>query len=221
MTAALRQHEAETAGCTRCALSETRTQVVVGSGNPDAELMIVGEAPGHHEDRLGTPIGGQAGELLDRLLAGIGLRRDDVYLTTALKCRPPRNRDPLPDEVEACEPHLYRQIELVEPAVVVSLGNFATRLLSGRQLGITRLHGQEQPITVGGRRVLLYPVYHPAAALYTPSMLEVLERDFARIPELLGAAGAPPPVALEPASVPEPQEDEPARASASLQLGLF
>ena len=224
MSAALDAHAIETAGCTRCALAETRTQVVVGGGDPDAELMIVGEAPGHHEDRLGRPLGGQAGELLDRLLAGIGLTRDDVYVTTAVKCRPPRNRDPLPEEIEACEPHLYRQIELVDPSVVVSLGNFATRVLSGREQGITRLRGQEQTITVAGRQLVLYPVYHPAAALYTPSMLDVLERDVARIPELLAAAGVPAPTPVERVAVTEPETPprrEPERPAVPLQLGLF
>src|SRR4029077_14558440 len=153
----------------RCALAQGRTQVVFGSGNPDAELMFVGEAPGFHEDHQGIPFVGQAGKLLEKLLNGIGLQRDDVYIANVLKCRPPGNRDPQPDEIEACESHLFRQIELIEPKVVATLGNFATKLLSGRPLGITRVHGQEQQTTIGGRRVLLYPLYHPAAALYTPA----------------------------------------------------
>jgi uracil-DNA glycosylase len=130
-----------------------------------------------------------------------------------LKCRPPGNRDPQPDEIEACESHLFRQIELIEPTVVATLGNFATKLLSGRPLGITRVHGQEQETTIGSRTVLLYPLYHPAAALYTPAMLKVLEADFARLPELLGRT-------LEPVAAREP---EPALAlvAASEQLGLF
>ncbi|MGZ4371357.1 MAG: uracil-DNA glycosylase family protein [Gaiellaceae bacterium] len=126
-------------------------------------------------------------------------------------CRPPGNRDPLPEEIQACESHLWRQIELIEPRVVATLGNFATKLLSGRPTGITRVHGQEQEVTLGGRGVLLYPIYHPAAALYTPRMLDVLKDDFARLPELMGREVAPPapvyvaPVAAEPA----------------VQLGLF
>src|SRR5439155_4592761 len=138
------------------------------------------------EDKQGFPFVGQAGKLLDRLLAGIGLARSDVYVANVLKCRPPGNRDPQPDEIEACEGHLFRQIELIKPVVVATLGNFATKLLSGKQLGITRVHGQEQRVTLGGRSLLLYPLYHPAAALYTPRMLEVLESDFARLPQLLG-----------------------------------
>ena len=152
--------------------------------------MFVGEAPGFHEDKQGVPFVGQAGKLLDGLLASVELRREDVYIANVLKCRPPGNRDPQQDEIEACEPHLFRQIELIEPKVIATLGNFATKLLSGRPLGITRVHGQEQELTIAGRSVLLYPIYHPAAALYTPAMLKVLEADFARLPGLLGAAAA-------------------------------
>jgi uracil-DNA glycosylase len=204
------------AGCTRCRLAQGRTQVVFGAGSPRAELMFVGEAPGFHEDKQGLPFVGQAGKLLEKLLAQIGLARSDVYIANVLKCRPPGNRDPQPDEIEACESHLFRQIELIEPTVVATLGNFATKLLSGRQLGITKVHGQEQETTLGGRKVLLYPLYHPAAALYTPTMLKVLEADFARLPELLGRS-------LEPIALTEPgltlvggMHQPPAE-----QLGLF
>jgi uracil-DNA glycosylase family 4 len=205
----------QVSGCTRCRLSQTRTQVVFGVGDPHADLMFVGEAPGFHEDKQGLPFVGQAGKLLDTLLAGIGLERSDVYIANVLKCRPPGNRDPAPDEIESCEPHLFRQIALIEPRVVATLGNFATKLLSGKQTGITRVHGVEQETTVGGRRVLLYPLYHPAAALYTPSMLKVLEEDFSRIPDLLArSTGASP--ASEPQAETERVEAEPA-----VQLGLF
>jgi uracil-DNA glycosylase len=200
------------ASCTRCALAQGRTQVVFGSGAPNAELMFVGEAPGFHEDKQGVPFVGAAGKLLDQLLAGIGLTRTDVFVCNVLKCRPPGNRDPLPEEIEACEGHLWRQIELIKPRIVATLGNFATKLLSGKPTGITRVHGQEQETTLGGRRVLLYPLYHPAAALYTPRMLEVLQSDFRRIPELLGRELASP----EPPPVLAPVASEPA-----VQLGLF
>lgn len=176
----------ETLGCTRCALSATRTQVVFGSGDPNAELMFIGEAPGFHEDQQGVPFVGQAGKLLETLLNGIGLSRTDVYIANVLKCRPPGNRDPQPEEIEACESHLFRQIELIRPTLVATLGNFATKLLSGKPAGITRVHGAPQQVTLGGNAVTLYPLYHPAAALYTRAMLSVLEEDFARIPELLG-----------------------------------
>src|SRR5881392_2761680 len=203
------------AGCTSCRLSEGRTQVVFGSGHPQADLLFVGEAPGFHEDKQGLPFVGQAGKLLDKLLTGIGLTRADVFVANVLKCRPPGNRDPQPDEIEACESHLFKQIELIQPMVVATLGNFATKLLSGRPLGITRVHGQEQEATLGSRSVVLYPLYHPAAALYTPAMLKVLESDFARLPELLGRAVEPPaPPLPELALVAGPQQ--PAE-----QLGLF
>jgi len=212
---AFRDYAEQTAGCTKCALAGGRTQVVFGSGNPDAQVMFVGEAPGFHEDQQGLPFVGQAGKLLERLLEGIGLTRGDVYIANVLKCRPPGNRDPVPDEIAACEPHLFRQIELIEPTLVASLGNFATKLLSGRPAGITRVHGYEQEVTLGTRKVLLYPLYHPAAALYTPSMLKVLEQDFARIPDLLArSTGEQNP--------PEEQESpEPVDAQPTVQLGLF
>jgi uracil-DNA glycosylase family 4 len=203
----------QAAGCTRCRLHEGRTQVVFGVGNPHADLMFVGEAPGFHEDKQGYPFVGQAGKLLVKLLAGIGLDRGQVYIANVIKCRPPGNRDPVPDEKEACEPYLFRQVELIQPKVVATLGNHATKQLSGKETGITRVHGQEQQIRVGSLDVLLFPLYHPAAALYTPAMLTVLEQDFARLPELLGrTVGEPEPVAQQLAAV----AAEPAE-----QLGLF
>ncbi len=208
---ALEAYAAETSACTRCRLAEGRTQVVFGVGNPDADLMFVGEAPGFHEDQQGLPFVGQAGKLLDSLLAGIGLTREDVYVANVLKCRPPGNRDPAPDEIEACESHLFRQIELIEPTIVATLGNFATKLLSGKQTGITRVHGQEQETHIGSRQVLLYPLYHPAAALYTPAMLQVLQEDFSRLPELLGQGLAVAEPEAPPLLTPEP----------AVQLGLF
>jgi uracil-DNA glycosylase family 4 len=203
---------ASAAGCTRCPLAAGRTQVVFGSGDPAADLMFVGEAPGFHEDQQGVPFVGQAGKLLERLLAGIGLERRGVYIANVIKCRPPGNRDPQPEEIEACESYLFRQVELIQPRVVATLGNFATKLLSGKPTGITRVHGQEQETTIGGRRVLLYPLYHPAAALYTPAMLQVLESDFARLPELLGR---------EPAPVAAPEPVLRVVTEAPVQLGLF
>jgi uracil-DNA glycosylase len=224
--AALREVAAEAAGCVRCPLAAGRTQVVFGEGSVDAELALVGEAPGFHEDREGTPFAGRARELLERLLGGVGLSLDEVYLATVLKCRPPGNRDPLPEETAACEPYLFRQLELVRPRVVATLGGFATTLLSGRALGITRVHGQELAVTLGGHLVTLYPLYHPAAALYTPTMLDVLEADMARLPTLL--SGAREPCGESPRSrsgrpaVParKPPEAD-AVAGQAVQLGLF
>jgi uracil-DNA glycosylase family 4 len=212
--------------CTRCPqLAATRQTVVFGSGNADADLMFVGEAPGANEDRQGLPFVGQAGRLLDTLLEEIGLTRAEVFVVNTLKCRPPGNRDPLPQEIDACQDYLFRQLELIEPRVVCTLGNFATKLLRGDPMtGITRLHGREEIRRIGPRRVRLYPIYHPAAALYTPKMLDTLRADFQRLPALL---------ALDPPDQPEPQPEpelvvpEPEivrdveREPEAAQLGLF
>src|SRR6188768_634910 len=157
--AALRAHAEDTATCTRCALASGRTQVVFGSGSPNAELMFVGEAPGFHEDQQGVPFVGQAGQLLEKLLNGIGLSRSDVYIANVLKCRPPGNRDPQPEEIAAWESHLFRQIELIKPTLVGTLVNFATKLLPGKPTGITRVHGMPQQVALGGNEVALYPLY--------------------------------------------------------------
>jgi DNA polymerase len=206
------------AGCEQCALSQTRTQVVFGSGSPTAELMFVGEAPGFHEDKQGVPFVGAAGKLLGKLLEGIGMSRDEVWICNVLKCRPPGNRDPLAEEIEACEPHLWRQIELIQPRLIATLGNFATKLLSGKPAGISQVHGREQQVVLGGNPVTLYPIFHPAAALYTRRLLQVLEEDFRRIPELLGREAAPalPPPAA-PLYAPEPANP----VEHPVQLGLF
>ena len=180
-----RRYAEEWSSCQDCRLSEGRTTVVVGDGNPDADLMFVGEAPGFHEDRQGVPFVGQAGGLLDELLGLIGLGRADCYIANVIKCRPPGNRDPQPDEIEACEGKLYRQIAIVQPRVIATLGNFSTRLLSGRQHGVSRVHGQARRTTLGGSQVVLYPLYHPAAALYNPRLRPELEADVLRIPALL------------------------------------
>jgi uracil-DNA glycosylase len=187
----------EARGCLRCPLHKTRTQVVFGSGNANADLMFVGEAPGANEDKVGLPFVGQAGKLLDKLLAEIGLERSDVFICNVLKCRPPGNRDPQPNEIESCQIYLHLQVELIEPKLICTLGNFSTKLLRSDSTGISRLHGREEERLVGDRAVRLYPLYHPAAALYTPSTLEALRADFERIPELL---------ALDPPAQPEPYD---------------
>jgi uracil-DNA glycosylase family 4 len=215
----------EARDCRRCPLAETRTNVVFGAGHADADLMFVGEAPGANEDRMGLPFVGQAGKLLDRLLEEIGLERGQVFVANVLKCRPPGNRDPQPGEIEACQDYLSRQVELIQPKVVCTLGNFSTKLLRGDNTGITRLHGSDELRTLGERAVRLYPLYHPAAALYTPSMLETLRADFSRIPGLLDQPAPEQPEALE---VPEPEVESPepmvavaAAAADAEQLGLF
>jgi DNA polymerase len=210
--------------CTRCAeLAATRKTVVFGAGNADAELMFVGEAPGASEDEQGLPFVGRAGKLLDQLLGEIGLERKDVFVANVLNCRPPGNRDPLPIEIENCQEYTMGQVELIQPSVICTLGNFSTKLLRGDPTGITRLHGQPEVISVGKRNVRLYPIYHPAAALYTPRMLDTLREDFSRLPELLALG---PPDQPEPAEMPELEAaDEPAHETHEQptrdQLGLF
>jgi uracil-DNA glycosylase len=189
--------------CTACQLHETRTQVVFGAGNADADLMFIGEAPGADEDRLGLPFVGRAGKLLDQLLGEIGLERGDVFICNTLKCRPPGNRDPYPNEIECCSGYLRSQVELIEPKVICTLGNFSTKLLRGDSTGISRLHGRDELRVIGTRAIRLLPLFHPAAALYTPSNLQTLRDDFARIPELL-ALEPPPQPEIETVEVPEP-----------------
>jgi uracil-DNA glycosylase len=183
----------EASGCVRCPLHEGRTNVVFGNGNADAALMFVGEAPGHHEDLQGLPFVGRAGQLLDDLLAEIGLSRKDVFVANVLKCRPPGNRDPQPEEIDTCKPYLNRQIALIEPKVICTLGNFATKLLTRSNRGITGVHGRPQVHELGGRTVRVYPLYHPAAALRSTGTLGQLREDFARLPALLDE---PPPVPI-------------------------
>jgi uracil-DNA glycosylase len=198
----------EARDCTRCPqLASTRTTVVFGAGNADADLMFVGEAPGANEDKQGLPFVGQAGRLLDQLLSEIGLARADVFIANVLKCRPPGNRDPLPAEIENCKGYLHTQVDLIQPRVICTLGNFSTKLLRDDPTGITRLHGRAEERRIGERDVLLYPLLHPAAALYTPAMLETLRADFAGIPPLL--------------EVPEPESEPEPVAGEALQLGLF
>jgi DNA polymerase len=210
----------EASGCLRCPLSETRTKVVFGNGNADAELMFVGEAPGADEDRQGLPFVGRAGRLLDMMLEGIGLSREQVFVANVLKCRPPGNRDPQPDEIETCRPYLHEQVRLIEPRVVCTLGNFATKLLTGNQTGITRVRGTPQVHTLGERTVFVLPLFHPAAALRTPAVAETLRKDFESLPALL-AQPLPEQAGPEQAG-PEPRPEPPeAPRTGADQLGFF
>jgi uracil-DNA glycosylase family 4 len=163
--------------CTACPLHETRTTVVFGAGSADADLMFIGEAPGANEDKLGLPFVGAAGKLLDKLLVEIGLERSEVFVANTVKCRPPGNRDPHPHEIESCHRYLRSQVELIEPKVICTLGNFSTKLLRGDPTGISRLHGRDEVRTIGARAIRLLPLFHPAAALYTPSNLQILRDD--------------------------------------------
>lgn len=189
----------EASTCVKCRLSQGRTQVVYGTGSPNADLMFIGEGPGYHEDKQGEPFVGAAGQLLDRMLEEVGIRREDVYIANIIKCRPPGNRDPLPDEIEACKPYLLEQVSLIEPRIIVTLGNFATRFVLDRPASISRVRGQR--FTWRGRTVI--PTFHPAAVLHgggeASSQMTALRTDFRAIRAAL-------------AELPEPVEE---------QLGLF
>jgi len=191
--------------CTKCRLANSRTQVVFGVGSPQADVMFIGEGPGYHEDQQGEPFVGAAGQLLTTMLGEIGLRREDVYICNVLKCRPPGNRDPLPDEVESCTPYLQGQIELVDPKVIVTLGNFATRFVLGRQVSISRVRGQR--LQIDGRIVI--PTFHPAAILRgggaAGSQMAALRSDFQEVRAVIEDARRPVAAVV----------------SAEEQLGLF
>jgi uracil-DNA glycosylase family 4 len=179
----------EASTCTRCKLAQGRTQVVFGSGDPHANLMFIGEAPGFHEDRQGLPFVGAAGGLLTGLLEGIGLTRERVYIANVLKCRPPGNRDPQPDEIESCQPWLAEQIDLIDPKVICSLGNFSTRLLLGKPAGISRVRGQRFKY----RNRVLIPTFHPAAILHggrTSAAMGQMEDDFRLLAKTLEEVSA-------------------------------
>jgi uracil-DNA glycosylase family 4 len=199
----------EAAVCERCPLSETRNRVVFGAGNADADLRFVGEAPGAEEDRQGLPFVGRAGAFLTDLLEGIGMKREDVFIANVLKCRPPGNRDPQPEEIDSCRPYLEKQVELIQPRVIGTLGNFSTKLLTANHAGITKVRGTPQEHLIGGRFLFMLPLFHPAAGLRTPRVAEQLREDFSRIPELL-AQPLPEPEPLVGEREPEPD-----------QMGLF
>ena len=167
--------------CHACSLADGRTQTVFGDGNPDARVMFVGEAPGKNEDLQGVPFVGKAGQNLNELLGIAGLQREDVFIANVLKCRPPGNRDPRPEEIQACTPFLREQTRTIDPEFIVTLGNFATKFILKTEVGITRLHGQLQ---MAGR-FKVFPIYHPAAAIYDHSKWEALENDFATLGTLL------------------------------------
>jgi uracil-DNA glycosylase family 4 len=211
----------EVQACTKCPLHETRTKAVFGAGDADADLMFVGEAPGAEEDRQGLPFVGRAGQLLNQMLEGIGMSREDVFIANVLKSRPPGNRDPQPLEIDACRPYLFEQIRLIEPKVVCTLGNFATKLLSGNPAGITRVRGAPQVHELGGRAVFLLPLFHPAAALRTPSVKETLRADFDLLPDLLaGPAPAPSQEEEDEVEIEEPPVPGPPQP-ADEQLDFF
>lgn len=167
--------------CKECELYNTRTNIVYGYGSEEARIMFIGEAPGSHEDKQGYPFVGAAGKLLDQLLASIGLIREQVYIANVLKCRPPGNRNPLPEEIRACKGNLFAQINAIRPDIIVTLGNFATKLVLNVESGISKNHGKAYRI----KDKLIFPIYHPAAGLYTGSVKEILFADFMKLGILL------------------------------------
>ena len=167
--------------CRRCPLCDGRTQTVFGVGNPHARVMFIGEAPGKNEDLQGEPFVGAAGHYLNELLGCAGLRREDVFIANVLKCRPPGNRDPRPEEIQTCTPFLREQTRTIDPEVLVTLGKFSTQFVLKTQVGITRLHGRVQR----AGKFLVFPIFHPAAALYDGAKREALENDFVTLGELL------------------------------------
>ncbi len=211
----------EASTCTKCRLAETRTQVVYGVGSPTAELLFIGEGPGFHEDKQGEPFVGAAGQLLNRMLGGIGLERADVYIANVVKCRPPGNRDPRPDEIEACTPYLREQIDLIDPRVVVTLGNWATRFILGKpELSISRVRGGKFPWN--GRIVI--PTFHPAAILHgggeNSRQFQALQQDFEIVKKTL-AERPQPPAPSERTGVGAPADAAAAGGPDEDQLELF
>ena len=179
--------ESEAATCKKCSLWEGRTQLVFGAGNPHARVMIIGEAPGKNEDLRGEPFVGAAGKYLNELLGYAGLKREDVYIANVLKCRPPSNRNPLPEEIQACAPFLREQTRIVNPEFIVTLGNFSTKFILKTEVGITRMRGTLQQ----AGKFKVFPIFHPAAAIYDRSKRELLEADLKKLGELLTQTDKP------------------------------
>lgn len=178
--------QAQVASCHKCPLADGRTQTVFGAGDPAARVLIVGEAPGKNEDLQGVPFVGAAGKYLDELLSIAGLRREEVFIANVLKCRPPGNRDPRPEEIELCTPYLREQTRTIDPEFIVTLGNFSTKFILKTEIGITRLHGTLQH----AGKFKVFPIFHPAAAIYDGSKREALEDDFTTLGDLLRAGDA-------------------------------
>lgn len=210
----------EASGCTLCPLAQSRTNVVFGAGDADADLMFIGEAPGAEEDRQGLPFVGRAGAFLNELLAGIGLRREDVFVANVLKCRPPGNRDPQPVEIETCRPYLLSQVELIEPKVIATLGNFATKLITANPTGITRVRGTPQIHTLGERTVRVFPILHPAAILRNMNQRPMMEEDFRALAALLEEP-APDQEVFAPPELPEEPRVIPVEPPPGDQLDIF
>ncbi len=189
MVGELKKFFEEVKDCKKCQLAYSRTNLVFGSGSESAEIVFVGEAPGYYEDQQGEPFVGAAGKLLSELLSSVGLKREDIYIANVLKCRPPQNRNPLPEEIELCKPYLFRQLEIIKPKIVSTLGNFATQTILGKRVPITSVRAK--PSQVGN--FFVFPMYHPAAALHRGDMIEPLREDFIKLKEFLDSGVEPEP----------------------------
>ena len=201
--------------CQRCKLAGLgRTQVVFGVGNPHAAVMFVGEAPGFHEDRQGEPFVGAAGKLLNELLESAGLSRNEIYIANVIKCRPPDNRDPEPDEVDTCKPFLLQQIQLIQPTLVCSLGNWATQTLLEKKVGITKVRGQ----AIHLKDFVLFPLFHPAAALHQGALLQPLREDFGKLKAYLDRAASDSESPSAPSAHAEAQQVQQVQ---QVQMDLF
>jgi len=199
--------------CRQCGLSANRTQVVFGTGHPNASIMFVGEAPGFHEDKQGIPFVGAAGKLLTQLLESVGLSREEIYIANVVKCRPPNNRNPSPEEIDTCRPFLEQQVQLIQPKLVCSLGNFATQTLLGRKVGITKVRGQVFHLP----QFVLFPLLHPAAALHQGGLLTPLREDFQKLKSVLQSM-------MEQSDSPPSSESAPTDSQAPtlpVQMDLF
>lgn len=195
MMTELEKVEREALTCVKCKLSRTRTQVVFGVGNPRARILFIGEAPGFYEDQQGEPFVGAAGKLLDKTINDIlGLSRKDVYITNVVKCRPPNNRDPEPDEIEACHPYLQKQLELISPAIICTLGNFATRTMLGKSVNISRIRGKR----IEKESYIVVPTYHPAAILRNGNLIDSFQGDFKLLKQLLEEDRKPQQISEQP-----------------------
>lgn len=200
----LEEIRANVEACHQCPLADGRTQTVFGVGNPEARVMIIGEAPGKNEDLQGEPFVGAAGKYLNELLAIAGLQREDVFIANVLKCRPPGNRDPRPEEIELCASYLREQTRTIDPEFIVTLGNFSTKFILKTDIGITRLHGTLQR----AGKFKVFPIFHPAAALYDGSKREALENDFTTLGELMRASDEEKASAAEEASAVESEAEQ-------------
>lgn len=204
--------------CELCRLCRDRSGVVVGSGPEDADVLVVAEAPGYHEDREGRLLAARAGELFDSVLHDAGLSRRDVFLTSVVKCRPPAGRTPFPDEVESCEGWLFREIALVQPKLVVTLGQLALRLVTGRQERLGEVHGRVLHAQVQGRDLVVWPLFHPAAALHVPALVEQLRADCRALGSVLrGARAEASPARRSPVRTDAPRHDG-GRPTATVEL---